>query len=85
MDIGVTPTRRVGKVNAISFRVVRFKDGRVVHCAYNGTGMRQPRIPSLAMKPRRCVSASPSLMTARTEPIVPPSPTTIVRLYPTPA
>ena len=36
MDIGVTPTRRVGKVNAISFRVVRFKDGRVVHCTYNG-------------------------------------------------
>jgi len=36
MDLGATPTRRVGKVNAESFRVVRFKNNRVVHCTYNG-------------------------------------------------
>jgi len=36
MDIGATPTHRIGKVNAVSFRVVRFKDGRVTSCTYNG-------------------------------------------------
>lgn len=36
MDMGATPTRRIGKVNAVSFRVVRFKDGRVASCTYNG-------------------------------------------------
>ncbi len=36
MNLGVTPTRRVGKTNAISFRVIRFKDGRVEKCTYNG-------------------------------------------------
>jgi hypothetical protein len=36
MDIGSTPTRRVGKVNAVSFRVVRFHDGQVETCTYNG-------------------------------------------------
>ena len=35
-DIGTTPTRRVGKVNAISFRVVRLKDGRVISSSYKG-------------------------------------------------
>ncbi|HIF32290.1 MAG TPA: carboxypeptidase regulatory-like domain-containing protein [Planctomycetaceae bacterium] len=35
MDIGSTPTLRVGKVNATSFRVVRFSDGRVASCTYN--------------------------------------------------
>ena len=36
MDMGATPTRRVGKVNASSFRVVRFRDNRVESCTYNG-------------------------------------------------
>lgn len=36
MDIGATPTLRVGKVNAQSFRVVKFGDGRVVSATYNG-------------------------------------------------
>jgi len=36
MNMGATPTRRIGKVNAVSFRVVRFKDGRVASCTYNG-------------------------------------------------
>lgn len=36
MDLGTTPTRRIGKTNAISFRVVRFKDGSVETCTYNG-------------------------------------------------
>jgi hypothetical protein len=38
MDIGATPTRRVGKVNSSSFRIVRFQDGRVVSCTYNNDG-----------------------------------------------
>jgi hypothetical protein len=36
MDMGATPTRRIGKENAVSFRVVRFKDGRVAKCTYDG-------------------------------------------------
>ena len=36
MNIGTTPTVRVGKVNAVSFRVVRFKDSRVVSATYHG-------------------------------------------------
>ncbi len=36
MDKGATPTRRIGKTNAVSFRVVRLKAGRVVSCTYDG-------------------------------------------------
>ena len=36
MDVGATPTRRIGKSNSISFRVVRLKDNRVVTCTYAG-------------------------------------------------
>lgn len=36
MDMGATPTRRVGKSSASSFRVVRLRAGRVVSCTYNG-------------------------------------------------
>ena len=36
MDMGRTPTRRVGKSNSNSFRVVRIRAGRVVSCTYNG-------------------------------------------------
>lgn len=36
MDVGTTPTRRIGKSNSISFRVVRFKENRVQTCTYNG-------------------------------------------------
>ena len=36
MEVGATPTLRVGKTNAVSFRVVRFKDNRVVSAAYDG-------------------------------------------------
>jgi hypothetical protein len=35
-DVGATPTRRIGKHNAASFRVVRFRDNQVVSCTYNG-------------------------------------------------
>lgn len=35
-DLGSTPTRRIGKSNSESFRVVRFRDGRVESCTYNG-------------------------------------------------
>jgi hypothetical protein len=36
MDIGKTPTVRVGKVNAVSFRVVRFENTHVASCTYDG-------------------------------------------------
>ena len=36
MDLGATPTRRIGKTNSESFRVVRFRDTRVESCTYNG-------------------------------------------------
>jgi len=36
MDVGTTPTRRIGKSNSVSFRVVRFKENRVQTCTYNG-------------------------------------------------
>ena len=36
VDWGATPTRRVGKVNAVSFRVVRLKNGRVESSSYKG-------------------------------------------------
>lgn len=36
MDMGATPTRRIGKTNATSFRVVRLKAGRVESCTYEG-------------------------------------------------
>jgi len=36
MDMGKTPTVRIGKVNAVSFRVVRFENTRVVSCTYDG-------------------------------------------------
>ncbi len=35
-DIGTTPTKRVGKVNANSFRIVRFQNNRVVKATYDG-------------------------------------------------
>jgi hypothetical protein len=36
MDRGATPTRRIGKTNAESFRVVRFRNNAVESCTYNG-------------------------------------------------
>ena len=36
MNRGKTPTVRVGKINAVSFRVVRFKNTHVASCTYNG-------------------------------------------------
>ena len=36
MEIGATPTVRVGKVDSESFRVVRFRNGRVASCTYRG-------------------------------------------------
>jgi len=35
-DFGATPTRRVGKSNSESFRLVRFRNNRVESCTYNG-------------------------------------------------
>lgn len=36
MLMGSTPTQRIGKINAVSFRVVRFEDNRVISCTYQG-------------------------------------------------
>ena len=36
MDLGATPTRRIGKINSESFRVVRFRENQVESCTYNG-------------------------------------------------
>ena len=36
MDLGKTPTRRVGKTNSESFRVVRFRNNEVESCTYDG-------------------------------------------------
>jgi len=35
-DYGTTPTRRIGKTNSESFRLVRFHNGHVASCTYNG-------------------------------------------------
>ena len=35
-DLGSTPTRRIGKSNSESFRVVQFRNGKVESCTYNG-------------------------------------------------
>ena len=35
-DIGATPTRRIGKSNSESFRVVRFRNNQVDSCTYRG-------------------------------------------------
>ena len=36
MDVGATPTRRIGKSSSTSFRVVRLKNNRVVTCTHDG-------------------------------------------------
>ena len=36
MNMGATPTLRVGKINAESFRVVKFRNGRVISATYDG-------------------------------------------------
>jgi hypothetical protein len=36
MNRGATPTMRIGKINAVSFRVVRFMDTHVASCTYDG-------------------------------------------------
>jgi hypothetical protein len=35
-ELGATPTKRIGKMNAESFRIVRFKDAAVESCTYQG-------------------------------------------------
>jgi hypothetical protein len=34
MEMGATPTKRVGKSSSESFRIVRLQDGRVASCTY---------------------------------------------------
>ncbi|MDG2128096.1 MAG: hypothetical protein P8K08_08885 [Fuerstiella sp.] len=35
-NFGATPTRRIGKTNSESFRIIRFRDNQVASCTYNG-------------------------------------------------
>lgn len=37
MEMGATPTKRIGKSNSESFRIVRFQNGRVSSCTYLGS------------------------------------------------
>lgn len=53
MQIGSTPTVRVGKVDSESFRVVRFRDGRVVSAAYRGDDVAPVPFPRNAEPPLR--------------------------------
>ncbi|MEO2014597.1 MAG: hypothetical protein ABGZ53_09500 [Fuerstiella sp.] len=51
MDIGATPTRRIGKTNSASFRVVRFRDNQVESCTYNGHETSPIPFPREAVSP----------------------------------
>lgn len=59
-EIGATPTLRVGKVNAVSFRVVRFKDGRVVSATYNGHETKPIPFARDAEPPLQAVHSAPN-------------------------
>jgi len=37
MEMGATPTKRIGKSSSESFRIVRFQNGRVSSCTYLGS------------------------------------------------
>ena len=39
MALGATPTMRIGKVNSESFRIVRFREGKVVSATYLGSAV----------------------------------------------
>jgi len=55
MEMGATPTLRVGKTNSESFRMIRFAGGRVVSCAYMGAETDPIPFPRGATPPLRAV------------------------------
>ena len=55
MEIGITPTVRVGKVNSYSFRVLRFRNNRVVSCTYKGDDTAPYPFPRENLAPVRAV------------------------------
>lgn len=58
MEMGATPTIRVGKSSAESFRVIRFRDGRVASCTYMGDATAPVPFPRGSTPPLR-VSIDP--------------------------
>jgi hypothetical protein len=58
MKMGNTPTQRVGKVNAESFRIIRFKDGKVISSTYMNDPVAPIPFPRGSVKPLR-VSIDP--------------------------
>ena len=59
-DLGSTPTRRIGKSNAASFRVVRFQQGRVKSCTYDGHPTAPYPLPREAASPLRVTFSAPN-------------------------
>lgn len=53
LSFGATPTQRAGKINAESFRLVRFKEGRVVSCTYGGDAEAPIPLPRVGESPIR--------------------------------
>lgn len=60
MLMGNTPTQRVGKINAQSFRVIRFRDGRVISCTYLGDPVAPIPFPRGSIQPLRVAINPPA-------------------------
>ncbi len=60
MNMGKTPTRRVGKINAESFRIIRFKDNQVKSCTYLNDAVAPIPFPRGTTKPLREVIVPPA-------------------------
>jgi hypothetical protein len=58
MKMGKTPTQRVGKINAQSFRIIRFKNEKVVSCTYMNDAVAPIPFARGSVKPLR-VSVDP--------------------------
>jgi hypothetical protein len=59
-NLGKTPTLRVGKVNSVSFRVVRFKNNRVQSATYNGHPTKPIPFARDAESPLRLTHSAPN-------------------------
>ena len=70
MEIGKTPTQRVGKENAESFRVIRFKDNRVVSCTYKNSETAPIPFPRKESPPLSVNYAKPNDGTSTTNRVV---------------
>jgi len=65
MEMGATPTLRVGKSNSESFRLIRFRDGRVASCTYLGDETAPIPFPRGATPPLRASVDPPADGTKR--------------------